>query len=83
VDAIVPAFYDSASFERRLNAVWPLTRIKWCCIILNDFLPEGNDRRNYASNLDDPLRRKKMQLCKAKTYLKEHINRTTATGANA
>jgi hypothetical protein len=82
-DTIVPEFYDSESFERRLNAVWPLTQIKWCCIMLNDFLPEGNNRRNYALNLDDPLRRKNMQLHKAKAYFQEHIISKAASGVEA
>ncbi len=47
----------------------PLYRIKWCCIILNEFLPESARRRRFADPDTDPEERKLIQLDKAYTML--------------
>ncbi len=49
----------------RSRTLLPLFQIKWCCIIMNLFLPEVLERRNFSDpdfNLD---KSKKMQLKKA------------------
>ena len=33
---------------RRIRALLPLYRIKWCCIVLNEFIPDERRRRSYA-----------------------------------
>lgn len=49
----------------RVELLLPVYRMKWCCIMLNDFLPAGNQRRAFSNpNLDDE-RRRKGQLEKA------------------
>ncbi len=53
-------------FEDRVNLLFPVYKIKWCCIILNDFLPVDNERRKYAFNNND---RRELQLNKARKYL--------------
>ncbi len=46
----------------------PLYRLKWCCIILNDFIPVDRDRRNFSLyNLD----RRRIQLSKAVNYIQK------------
>ncbi len=49
----------------------PLYRIKWCCILLNEFLTTGGDRRKHA-NPSDPGK-KMLQLAKAKQYFSDHV----------
>jgi hypothetical protein len=53
----------------RFFALLPAYRVKWCCIMLNDFLPVGRDRRRFAD--DDAAResRKSEQLRKARAAL--------------
>lgn len=53
----------------RSSMLLPLYRIKWCCIILNDFLPEGNARREFAGSNDGHESRKALQLQKAQALL--------------
>jgi hypothetical protein len=36
----------------RAVALLPVYRVKWCCIMLNDFLPVGSKRRQYAGRGD-------------------------------
>lgn len=51
----------------RMKALLPLYKIKWCCIILNHFLPVGATRRTFADQ--DVMTGKTMQLEKAKSML--------------
>lgn len=44
----------------------PVFRVKWCCIILNEFLPEAAERRRFANPASDPQTRKQCQLDKAR-----------------
>lgn len=39
---------DPDSLELRVKILLPAYKIKWCCIMLNDFLPAGNSRRIFA-----------------------------------
>ncbi len=55
-------------FSQRVDLLLPAYRIKWCCIILNDFLLVVNKRRKYAFNNND---RRELQLNKAKKYLEK------------
>ncbi len=52
-------------FRQRADILLPVYRIKWCCIMLNEFLPVENERRKYALNYKD---NREMQLNKAKQY---------------
>ena len=46
----------------------PLFQIKWCCIILNEFLPDAVRRRQFANPTSDPWQRKRLQLEKAQQF---------------
>ncbi|MBF0559233.1 MAG: phosphotransferase [Nitrospirae bacterium] len=51
----------------RMHLLLPLYRIKWCCILLNDFLPVDSDRRDFAQG--PAVERKKGQLDRAWSLL--------------
>ena len=65
----------AASFERpealieHARLLEPVFRVKWCCIILNEFLPEAAERRRFANPASDPQTRKQRQLDKARRLL--------------
>ena len=66
----VDLFAEDTLFEVRFESLMPLFRLKWCLILLNEFLREGMSRRRFAggvSETDDHLRQ--VQLRKAKLYL--------------
>lgn len=49
---------NDAHFSARLDALYPLVGLRWCMILLNEFLPERLARRRAAGNiasLDDIL----------------------------
>src|SRR5581483_2047702 len=54
VEGIIPGFQDPERLEQRIRALLPVYGIKWCCILLNEFLPVGKARRRFASEDCDP-----------------------------
>jgi hypothetical protein len=55
--------------RERALALLPVYRIKWCCIVLNDFLGTDASRRRFALDTDSETARKKHQLAKAESML--------------
>jgi len=53
----------------RMRLLMPLYRVKWCCILLNEFLPAGAARRRFAGVDDSPEVRQTRQLAKARAML--------------
>lgn len=62
---------DPVRSRRRFDLLLPIYRLKWCCIMLNDFLPTGAGRRRFALSGLDALQRKKQQLHKAEEALRQ------------
>jgi hypothetical protein len=54
----------------RAALLLPVYQIKWCCIMLNDFLPVGNERRAFARESDDQESRRRAQLQKVRLALR-------------
>ena len=64
VEASAPFEAPEALIEHA-RLLEPVFRVKWCCIILNEFLPEAAERRRFANPASDPQTRKQCQLDKA------------------
>jgi len=67
---ILHHFAGNRSLARRVEAVYPLFGLKWCYILLNEFLPADLERRQFAGRAEldrDTLQMK--QLSKAKQML--------------
>lgn len=54
---------------RRFDLLMPVYQLKWCCILLNDFLPVGHKRRLFAHGGTDQEVLKGQQLQKARIAL--------------
>ena len=68
VRALEP-FSSPEIIHHRVHALLPVYRIKWCCIILNDFLRTDATRRLFALSADSLTDRKKRQLVKVEKML--------------
>jgi hypothetical protein len=55
----------------RIDKFLPVHRLKWCCILLNEFRAEDRERRLYAGIKSEGLLAD--QLSKAKSYFKVHL----------
>jgi hypothetical protein len=69
VDRVVKSLRLSASHGRRIELLLPVYRIKWCCILLNEFLEEGARRRRFAGDDRAAWSLRQEQLQKARAYL--------------
>jgi hypothetical protein len=65
---VLTPFDHSESVSARVRLLEPMFQVKWCCIILNEFLPAGARRRNFANPGIDAEQRKQRQLAKAKNF---------------
>lgn len=67
VSSILSCFVDNRYLEKRVEIVYPLFGLKWCLILLNEFVPEGLLRRGFASGSDlDKSKVQAKQLSKAR-----------------
>jgi len=69
VNAVVAGLPDPASTRQRIELLRPVYQLKWCCILLNDFLPVGRERRRFAEGEERTENRKSEQLTKARRAL--------------
>lgn len=56
---------NPAALAARARILLPVFQVKWCCIILNEFLPDSAQRRRFADPNSDVASRKRAQLAKA------------------
>jgi hypothetical protein len=67
---MLPVYHMSCRLEERLRIVYPLYVLKWCTILLNEFLPERLARRKFSfQNGVDERALKHEQLEKARRML--------------
>ena len=67
---ILAGFSENKTLSTRVKIVYPLFGIKWCLILLNEFIPEQLLRRGFADiNPIDKRERQAQQLAKAKQML--------------
>lgn len=59
----------AAALEARARLLEPVFRLKWCCIVLNEFVPEAAQRRRFATPGADAATVKRRQLDKARGLL--------------
>ncbi|MDM8542420.1 aminoglycoside phosphotransferase family protein [Desulfococcaceae bacterium HSG9] len=64
--AIASQFTEQKRVIDRINLLFPLYQLKWCCILLNEFLPGGKARRVFAGEQNHTIAQQK-QLEKAHT----------------
>lgn len=66
VAAILP---DPEGMLARTALLRPLYGLKWCCIVLNHFLPVDQSRKAFAQTSDNPAAAKQAQLDRARALL--------------
>lgn len=55
--------------RQRIDWLLPVYRLKWCCILLNQLLPDGNRRRTFAGQGGDAAATARRQIEKARALL--------------
>lgn len=75
--AIVSNIPDREFHLQRARLLLPVYKVKWCTIMMNDFLPEGEKRHRFVYGTSREWERKSLQLRKAQSLaasLKEELN---------
>jgi len=68
-DSITSWLKTPEDINEKSKALLPLYRLKWCCIILNEFTLVGRDRRIHSENTHSL----ENQLNKSMNYFKEYL----------
>jgi hypothetical protein len=68
VESVVSGLDRPDEHSQRISLLMPVYRVKWCCIMLNDFLPWGGDRRRFTRS-GEGVQEKAEQLEKARRAL--------------
>lgn len=68
---IIKNYKNYKELDYLISELLPINHLKWCCIILNEFLPGKLNIRKHAGQLkNDALQR---QLIKAKKYFNQNL----------
>lgn len=67
--AVAEGFAEPLAFQARAALLLPVYRVKWVCIMLNEFLPVGGSRRAFSGPAAEHESRKAAQLGKARAAL--------------
>jgi hypothetical protein len=67
--SIASLFPADTALPERAASLLPVYQIKWCCILLNDFLPDDRRRREFALSTSETSARLHRQLDRARTAL--------------
>ena len=65
-DAVSNDLSSTEVHRQRMDLLLPVYQVKWCCILLNEFLPVDNERRRFASGQTESEQHKITQLEKAR-----------------
>ena len=71
MDEVLVNFSRSSEIKYRIDCLLPVHRLKWCCILLNEFKEEYRERRLYAGLKSEGLLAE--QFSKAKQYFNVHL----------
>lgn len=66
------ALFGGEAFGQRLEIFYPLFALRWCLILLNEFLPERWQNRQFAGHPNDRRQAMRNQLDKARSHLRQH-----------
>jgi hypothetical protein len=81
IEHLTEALPHAGDLRRRVEWLLPAHRLKWCCILLNEFRPEYHRRRLHAGIASEGLLT--AQLDKARWYFNEHVNESPSLSDHA
>ncbi len=65
--------WDRLSLNERVRVLLPLYRMKWVCMMLNEFLPVSGERREFSNQEKKKVDTRGRQIDKARTMLKSLV----------
>ena len=70
VQSLMPLIEHPDALPLRCGLLRPIYQIKWCCIVLNEFLPEHETRRTFSGGMTPGATQLGTQLQKSRDMLK-------------
>lgn len=70
-NSIIKKFKNYEKLDYLISQLLPLHYLKWCCIILNEFIPSKLSIRNHAGQVNNNTL--KNQLIKARKYFNQNL----------
>ena len=70
LERLAQALELDAGFSDRARRLQPAYQVKWCCIMLNEFVRGDRARRDFARGATDADERRRTQLDKARQSLR-------------
>jgi hypothetical protein len=77
--AVAAECADPVAHVARSTLLLPVYRVKWVCIMLNEFLPVGGSRRLFSGTAAEQETRKTGQLAKARVALASALSLSGST----
>lgn len=72
LEGVLQGMDSDQGLRARIETVYPLFGLKWCLILLNEFLPESLNRRRHSSGADlDQAELQQRQLEKSRQMLQQ------------
>ncbi|HTB62727.1 MAG TPA: aminoglycoside phosphotransferase family protein, partial [Opitutales bacterium] len=65
LETVAGIFPNDKSLPERARALLPVYQIKWCCIMLNEFLPANQERRTFSLATEANATRRQRQFTRA------------------
>jgi hypothetical protein len=70
IAGLASALQLDPGFRERVRLLQPAYQVKWCCIMLNEFVRSDRARREFAKGAADADERRRAQLEKARASLR-------------
>jgi hypothetical protein len=80
VDSLASSLAEPRQFRGRVDLLAPVYRMKWCCILLNEFVRVSSSRRQFANAGSTQEKKKVIQLHKARRMLQHLTDRRGTYG---
>ncbi len=71
VESLPPVGAGSRPLAERVECLFPVYLLKWCAIVLNDFVPVASARRQFSAAAAPSAERLELQLKKARRLLRD------------
>jgi hypothetical protein len=71
VALLAELFPQDAEVAERATSLWPVYRMKWICIMLNEFLPAGKNRRGFSLGEEAQVELRRQRLLAVRDSLEK------------
>ena len=80
IEKLSGQFCDFEGLKRRVLHLLPAIQLKWCCLLLNEFLTTDADRREFSGNtINDTIRQEQLEKARVALNRADELNKEGIT----